>query len=57
MNCQHGLKNKLLYNPHGWAFNMRDKLKKLIYVGIEKVVRHHFVQRLFVFQRLRKDQH
>lgn len=34
-----GLKNKCVYNPHGWAFNMRgNKLKKLIYVGIEKVL-------------------
>lgn len=34
-----GLKNKCVYNPHGWAFNMRgNKIKKLIYLSIEKVL-------------------
>lgn len=33
-----GLKNYCIYNPHGWAFNMRcsDK-KKIIYIIIEKM--------------------
>lgn len=33
-----GLKNYCIYNPHGWAFNMRcaDK-KKMIYTAIEKL--------------------
>lgn len=34
-----GLKIKCVYNPHGWAFNMRgNKIKKLIYLSIEKVL-------------------
>lgn len=33
-----GLKNCLLYNPHGWAFNMRcSAKKKAMYTAIEKV--------------------
>lgn len=33
-----GLKNKIIYNPHGWAFNMRgSRYKKLFYAFIEKV--------------------
>lgn len=33
-----GLKNKIIYNPHGWAFNMRGpRYKKLLYAFIEKV--------------------
>lgn len=36
-----GLKNKSIYNPHGWAFNMEcSKKKKLIYICIEKVLSH-----------------
>ena len=34
-----GLKNKCIYNPHGWAFNMRgSKLKKEIYKLVEKIL-------------------
>ena len=34
-----GLKNQCVYNPHGWAFNMRgSKLKKKIYVLVEKML-------------------
>lgn len=34
-----GLKNKSIYNPHGWAFNMEcSKKKKLIYICIEKAL-------------------
>lgn len=35
-----GLKNIVLYNPHGWAFNMNDisAIKKKVYALIEKVL-------------------
>lgn len=33
-----GLNNKIIYNPHGWAFNMRcSKYKRIFYAFIEKV--------------------
>lgn len=33
-----GLKNRCVYNPHGWAFNMRcSAKKKAMYAAIEKV--------------------
>lgn len=33
-----GLKNHCVYNPHGWAFNMRcSEKKKAMYTAIEKV--------------------
>ena len=33
-----GLKNYCVYNPHGWAFNMRCSVqKKLMYAAIEKM--------------------
>lgn len=33
-----GLKNRCIYNPHGWAFNMRcSAKKKAMYTAIEKV--------------------
>lgn len=33
-----GLKNKIIYNPHGWAFNMQQsKAKKKLYVTVEKI--------------------
>lgn len=33
-----GLKNKCIYNPHGWAFNMRcSEKKRMMYTAIEKV--------------------
>lgn len=33
-----GLKNYCVYNPHGWAFNMRcSNKKKTMYVAIEKI--------------------
>lgn len=33
-----GLKNRRVYNPHGWAFNMRcSEKKKMMYVVIEKM--------------------
>lgn len=35
-----GFKNIVLYNPHGWAFNMNDisAIKKKVYALIEKVL-------------------
>lgn len=33
-----GLKNRCVYNPHGWAFNMRcSAKKKAVYTAIEKI--------------------
>ncbi|HIY00414.1 MAG TPA: glycosyltransferase family 4 protein [Candidatus Blautia faecipullorum] len=33
-----GLKNFCIYNPHGWAFNMRgSKAKQMLYLAIEKM--------------------
>ncbi|WP_394871367.1 glycosyltransferase family 4 protein [Clostridium butyricum] len=34
-----GLKNRSLYNPHGWAFNMNcSSIKKKVYLYIEKLL-------------------
>lgn len=34
-----GIKNKCIYNPHGWAFNMQgSKIKQATYTLIEKVM-------------------
>lgn len=34
-----GLHNQCIYNPHGWAFNMRNKkIKQITYAFIEKVL-------------------
>ena len=34
-----GMKNKCIYNPHGWAFNMQcSKKKEMIYIAIEKLL-------------------
>lgn len=36
-----GLKNKVIYNPHGWAFNMQQSAKKKeIYKWVEKISAH-----------------
>ncbi|MGN1272613.1 MAG: glycosyltransferase, partial [Lactobacillus sp.] len=36
-----GLKNKLIYNPHGWAFNMQQSTKKKeMYKWVEKISAH-----------------
>lgn len=36
-----GLKNKSIYNPHGWAFNIDcTKIKKNIYCYIERLLAH-----------------
>ena len=35
-----GLKNTLVYNPHGWSFNMKEskRLKLKLYELIEKML-------------------
>ena len=36
-----GLKNKVIYNPHGWAFNMQQSAKKQeMYKWVEKISAH-----------------
>lgn len=36
-----GLKNKVIYNPHGWAFNMQQSAKKKeMYKWVEKISDH-----------------
>ena len=36
-----GLKNKVIYNPHGWAFNMQQSSKKKeMYKWVEKISAH-----------------
>lgn len=36
-----GLKNKVIYNPHGWAFNMQQSTKKKkMYKWVEKILAH-----------------
>lgn len=36
-----GLKNKVIYNPHGWAFNMQQSAKKKeMYKWVEKILAH-----------------
>ena len=36
-----GLKNKVIYNPHGWAFNMQQSAqKKELYKWVEKISAH-----------------
>ena len=36
-----GLKNKVIYNPHGWAFNMQQSAKKKeMYKWVEKISAH-----------------
>lgn len=36
-----GLKSKCIYNPHGWAFNMRCSRKtQNLYIAIEKILSH-----------------
>ena len=36
-----GLKNKVIYNPHGWAFNMQQSAKKKeMYKWVEKISVH-----------------
>lgn len=36
-----GIKNHCVYNPHGWAFNMKCKrVKQMVYAAIERVLAH-----------------
>ncbi|NRO22552.1 glycosyltransferase family 4 protein [Lactobacillus helveticus] len=36
-----GIKNKVIYNPHGWAFNMQQSTKKKeMYKWVEKISAH-----------------
>lgn len=36
-----GIKNKVIYNPHGWAFNMQQSAKKKeMYKWVEKILAH-----------------
>lgn len=36
-----GIKNKCIYNPHGWSFNMHcSELKKNFYIFAEKILAH-----------------
>lgn len=36
-----GLNNKVIYNPHGWAFNMQQSVKKKeLYKWVEKISAH-----------------
>lgn len=36
-----GIKNKVIYNPHGWAFNMQQSAKKKeMYKWVEKISAH-----------------
>ena len=51
-----GIKNKCIYNPHGWAFNMKvSKKKQIFYVLIEKIM-SVFCKKLSVFQMQRETQ-
>lgn len=34
-----GMRAKVIYNPHGWSFNMKSKKKK-IFVTLEKIMSH-----------------
>ena len=50
-----GLKNKCIYNPHGWAFNMRCTGKKRkVYATIEKLAAH-FCQKIICISTYEKE--
>lgn len=52
-----GLKNYCVYNPHGWAFNMRcSAKKKAIYTMIEKL-QHRSAIKSSAFQMQKNSQH
>ena len=34
-----GLRNKCVYNPHGWSFNMQSK-KRMLFIGLERIMAH-----------------
>lgn len=33
-----GINNKVIYNPHGWAFNMQQSAKKEMYKWVERIL-------------------
>lgn len=36
-----GIRNEVVYNPHGWAFNMQQsKNKKILYKWVERILAH-----------------
>lgn len=45
-----GLKNHCVYNPHGWAFNMRCSDKKEQCTQLSRKWQLHFVRRLSAYQ-------
>lgn len=46
-----GIKNRCVYNPHGWAFNMRCSAKKKQCTKLLKRLPLHSVIRLSAFQK------
>lgn len=52
-----GIKNCCVYNPHGWAFNMRcSAKKKAMYTAIERLPLHSVI-RLSAFQKRKSSLH
>lgn len=50
-----GLKNKCIYNPHGWAFNMRcSNKKRRLYANIEKLAAH-FCEKIICISPYEKE--
>ena len=50
-----GLKNKVIYNPHGWAFNMQQSAKKKeMYKWVEKISAH-FCDKIFCISDAEKE--
>lgn len=50
-----GLKNKCIYNPHGWSFNMQcSNKKRFLYRNIEKVL-SHFSDKIICISDAEKD--
>ena len=50
-----GMKNKIVYNPHGWAVNMRvSKLKKFFYIFIERLM-SHFCNKIVCISEAEKE--
>ena len=50
-----GMKNYCIYNPHGWAFNMRcSNKKKILYTFIEKLA-VHFCDRIICISDAEKQ--
>ena len=51
-----GLKNHCVYNPHGWAFNMRCSAKKRLYILLLRRLQHHFAIRSSAYRMQKKNQ-